>query len=213
MNDAIKMQLSAFVDGELPSAEAELLTRRLGQDAVLRQQAAQYLEIGRLVRGERTVSGIAGLSERVAVALEQEAPLKSDESSTMPTRWLRPAAGVAIAASVALLALTGLRQLDVQDTVATPPLGTAQLTDRADAYTEPLAIDVMDDRPGDLLMQYYLSHGDTSGELGANGILSRLVTLELRGGELVEVVPAGDAELESEAPGNDNDPSDSAKDP
>jgi hypothetical protein len=40
-----------------------------------------------------------------------------------------------------------------------------------------------------MLMQYYLSHGATSADLGANGILTRLVTLELREGELVEVVP------------------------
>jgi hypothetical protein len=38
-----------------------------------------------------------------------------------------------------------------------------------------------------MLTQYYLSHGATSADLGANGILTRLVTLELREGELVEV--------------------------
>jgi hypothetical protein len=37
-----------------------------------------------------------------------------------------------------------------------------------------------------MLTQYYLSHGATSADLGANGILTRLVTLELREGELVE---------------------------
>ena len=39
MNDAIKMQISAFVDGELPDNECELLLRRLSHDAELRQQA------------------------------------------------------------------------------------------------------------------------------------------------------------------------------
>jgi len=38
MNEAIKMQLSAFVDGELPENESELLLRRLSQDAELRQR-------------------------------------------------------------------------------------------------------------------------------------------------------------------------------
>ena len=37
MNDGIKMQISAFVDGELPDNEAELLLRRLSQDLDLRQ--------------------------------------------------------------------------------------------------------------------------------------------------------------------------------
>jgi negative regulator of sigma E activity len=44
------MQVSAFVDGELPENEAELLVRRLSQDAVLRQQVAEYLAIGRIRR-------------------------------------------------------------------------------------------------------------------------------------------------------------------
>ena len=50
MTDALKMQISAFVDGELPDNEAEFLLRRLSQDAGMRQQVAQYLEIGRMAR-------------------------------------------------------------------------------------------------------------------------------------------------------------------
>ena len=40
MNEALKMQISAFIDGELPENEAELLLRRLNQDAAMRQQVA-----------------------------------------------------------------------------------------------------------------------------------------------------------------------------
>ena len=57
MNEAIRMQLSAFVDGELPSNEAELLLRRMSQDVSLRQEVAEYLAIGRLIRAE---AGLAG---------------------------------------------------------------------------------------------------------------------------------------------------------
>ena len=70
MNDAIKMQISAFVDGELPQNEAELLLRRLCQDAELRQQAAEYLAMGRVMRGERVVAGLGMLRERVAAAID-----------------------------------------------------------------------------------------------------------------------------------------------
>ncbi len=214
MNDELKIQVSAFIDGELPAAEAELLTRRLGRDPELRQQAAEYLRIGRLLRGERSVPGSAGLAGRIAAALDGEQPLAEDAASiAVRSNWLRPAAGVAVAASVALLALAGIRQVDIgsPDNIAAP--GAAQLANSAaGAYTQPLAIDVMADRPGEMLMQYYLSHGETSGELGANGILSRLVTLELRGGELVEVAPADEAELESPAAEDDNTSTDSAQD-
>ena len=43
MNEALRMQISAFVDGELPDNESELLLRRLSQDAVLRQQVGHEL--------------------------------------------------------------------------------------------------------------------------------------------------------------------------
>lgn len=210
MNDALKLQISAFIDGELEATETEMLIRRLGQDAGLRQQAAAYLQIGRLLRGEQSIPEARDLAARIAAAVAAEAPLAAAESAPPPNRWLRPAAGFAIAASVALLALAGLRQLEVPELSAPVNSATAQLTE-ASSYTEPLAIDVMADRPGDMLMQYYLSHGETSGELGANGILSRLVALELRGGELVEVPATDDAALETAAPSDENQSAESSK--
>lgn len=204
MNDALKMQISAFVDGELPAAEAELLTRRLAQDADLRRQAERYLAIGRMLRGERELNGAAELRTRIAAAIEAE-PLPTAATPLPSPRWLRPASGVAIAASVAVLALVGLRQMDPADTVPAATPDTLVADDVS--YTEPSVSDVVADRPSDMLRQYYLSHGATSGELGANGILSRLVTLELRGGELVEV-PASDAAL----PATDDLPPDAQDD-
>lgn len=213
MSEELKIQVSAFIDGELPAAEAELLTRRLGRDAGLRRQAAKYLHIGQLMRGERNVPGISSLVARIAAKLNDDAQPATHESvESTSAGWLRPAAGVAIAASVALLALTGLRQLDLLDPADAVPTGATQLSADNGAYTEPLAIDVMADRPGEMLTQYYLSHGETSGELGANGILSRLVTLELRGGELVDVVAADDEGLEASAPEDDNEMSESGRD-
>ena len=70
MNDAIKMQISAFVDGELPENEAQLLLRRMSQDRQLRQQAATYLMIGRSLRGERSVAGMTTLRERISAAID-----------------------------------------------------------------------------------------------------------------------------------------------
>src|SRR5688572_2901525 len=113
MNDALKMQISAFVDDELPESETELLLRRLSQDALLRRQVAEYLRIGRLIRGEREVRGMGDLRNRIATALGEQpvdAPARPEKSRH---RLLKPVAGVAIAASVAALALVGLRQLDV----------------------------------------------------------------------------------------------------
>jgi len=204
MNDALKMQISAFVDGELPDSEAELLTRRLGRDAELRQQVERYLEIGRLMRGERTVAGAGGISARVSAALESEAPLAATAGASPGPAWMKPVAGVAIAASVAVLALMGLGQLDTSDTGQ--PVPTAAIAvDDGGSYTEPTASDAVPGRPGDRLLQFYRSHGQTAGELGTNGILSELVTLE----QLIEVAPGGGRPLESGDDDDDNTSGDS----
>ena len=72
MNDSLRMQISAFVDGELPENENELLLRRLSQDAALRQQVAQYLAIGRLIRRDHEIPGMSELRDRIAAALGEE---------------------------------------------------------------------------------------------------------------------------------------------
>ena len=82
MNDALKMQISAFVDGELPENESELLLRRLSQDVALRQKVAQYLEIGRLIRGEQELPGMGDLRDRIAAALGEE-PLQQPAESVL----------------------------------------------------------------------------------------------------------------------------------
>jgi sigma-E factor negative regulatory protein RseA len=206
MNDALKMQISAFVDDELPESETELLLRRLSQDAALRRQVADYLRIGRLIRGEREVRGMGDLRNRIATALGEQpvdTPARPEKSRH---RLLKPVAGVAIAASVAALALVGLRQLDVADPAATTadsavPPATAM---NSPGYTEPLPAEVLSGEPGEMLMQYYLSHGETTAGLGANGILTRLVTLDMREGELVEV-PPGQARTAAELPAGEQD--------
>lgn len=189
MNDALKMQVSAFVDGELAENETELLLRRLSQDAALRQLVSQYLAIGRAVRNEREVPGIGDLRGRIAAALGEEQPIeRAPVAAGTPSRWLRPVAGLAVAATVAGLALVGLQTLDV-DVTAGPEASVAKGVAEV-GYTEPTPAEALPERPAsETLRQYYVRHGETSSDLGPNGILTRLVTLELRRGELVEVEP------------------------
>ena len=112
MNDAIRMQISAFVDGELPDNEAELLLRRMCQDDELRQQAAEYLAMGRAMRGHSSVPGAERLRERITAALD-DTSLQAEFDAIQPTtrRYLRPVVGGAIAATVALAAIIGLQQV------------------------------------------------------------------------------------------------------
>lgn len=190
MNDALRMQVSAFVDGELAENETELLLRRLSQDAALRQLVAQYLAIGRGVRGEREIVGMVDLRGRIASALGEEQPIEAvPAAGGSPSRWLRPVAGVAVAATVAGLALVSLQTLEL-DGSARPEAAVAGDVVAGAGYTEPSPSEASSEQPAsETLRQYYVRHGETSSDLGPNGILTRFVTLELRRGELVEVEP------------------------
>ena len=181
------MQISAFVDGELPENESELLLRRLSQDVVLRRQVARYLEIGRLMRQEREVPGMDQLRGRIAVALGDAQVQPEDEQKVVGSALMTPTTGVAVAATVAALALVGLSQL--QGPVDSQLHRAVAIDDGPAAYTEPAVDQVLADQPNEMMMQYYLSHGDSASGLGPNGILTQAVTLELREGQLVEIEP------------------------
>jgi negative regulator of sigma E activity len=193
MNDAIRMQISAFVDGELPDAEADLLLRRMSQDAELRHKAAEYLEIGRALRGESNVKGIDRLLERIAAEIDDK-PLADDiaKPESVPARAIRPLVGVAVAASVAMIAIFGLQITPgIDNEVASDTAVVAESAEEP-GYTVPQQID-------DQLRQYYLSHGASSSELGANGMNARLVTLRLSEEGLSEEEVEGSDEADEPA--------------
>lgn len=194
MNDAIKTQISAFVDGELPDNEAELLLRRMSQDREMRQQAAEYLAMGRAIRGERTLPGMAALRDRIATAIDAESiPERPPAQRSPDSRYFRPLAGVAIAATVALAAIIGLQRIVSVD--ETPPAATvAESTGQS--YTVPMPAD-------DKLREYYLRHAASSSYIGAGSINARLVTLELPDGVVVETQTGAE---EADPDTDDEDP-------
>lgn len=108
MSDIIKEQLSAYLDGELPREEAGLLVRRLMQDPELQARWARYHTIGAVLKRQTPEHANAGLSRRVMTAIASETPARGQ--ARMPA-WLKPLAGVAIAASVAAVAVFGARSL------------------------------------------------------------------------------------------------------
>jgi len=195
MNDSIKTQISAYIDGELPANEAELLLRRMSQDSELRQKAAEYLAMGRVIRGERSVPGIENLRQRISDELDDKA---TQHEFTAPdsagSRYVRPLAGFAIAATVALVAIFGLqRTTGMTDINMTPGSDSASVAEVENngAYTVP-------DQADDQLRDYYMRHNASSSYFGAQSINARLVTLQLRDGVIVEsdheIVPADDDE-------------------
>ncbi len=163
MNEAIRMQLSAFVDGELPENEAELLLRRLSQDVELRQQVAEFMAIGRAMRGDVQPKGIDNLRGRVAAALDATPELENiADEMPVDDRLVRPMVGFAIAATVALVAIFGLRQMAGVEGATEEPIADI-------AITQP-PVD-------EILKQYRMMHDITQSESGANSINNRLSPL------------------------------------
>lgn len=106
MSEALNEQLSALVDDELDSAELPLLMRQLSGSEPLCGTLERYYLMRDAVRRELPVNGFSCLADRVASAIEEE-PLHTGRKRRGPSgQALRPAAGLAIAASVAVLAVS-----------------------------------------------------------------------------------------------------------
>jgi len=122
MSELLREQMSAFVDDALPSEETALLLRRLHEDAELTRAFACYHLIGATMRQEPDASSLA---ERVRTALRDETIAPSRQTRAWQ-RLLKPALGVAVAASVAVVAITALRVNDSGSTA--PVVSTAGMT-------------------------------------------------------------------------------------
>src|SRR5437868_2480521 len=120
MTDPVKEQLSACLDGELPEGELDLLLKRLARDSSLGQALGGYALIGEAMRSQRPVIASSGFATRVSAAVAAEAGSSSQISrssariSPAAIRWLRPMAGVAIAAGVAAVAVVSLQPASLQ---------------------------------------------------------------------------------------------------
>lgn len=183
MNDAIKMQLSAFVDGELPENEAELLLRRMSQDAELRRDVAEYMAIGRLIRGEAGLPGADRLHERVAAEIDERPVDVSVLKDVVRASWVtRPLAGGAIAVTVALIGILALRNNGLEEPQIAAPVPVA-------SESVP-TLNAAQERQ----RQFFLNHAETSSEHGANGVNSRVVSL--RFSEELVGFPDSDQDLE-----------------
>ena len=192
MNDPIKEQLSAFLDGELPPQEAELLLRRLERDSQpVGRTCGRYLMIGEAMRGATGGIATAGFAARVsaAVAGETLAPMGRRRGSEVARAWLRPAAGLGIAASVAAVAILGLRaqapdQAPVLTAMETEPAVTRSLESNAAGDGVPAAVSSYvvpasfgPDRPlvATRLTNYVVAHSEFSSPLGRRNMLTGLL--------------------------------------
>lgn len=108
MSELLNEQVSAGVDDELDPGEAALLLRRLASDAGLRQRWQRYHLISDALKNHLPARLPVNLAARIAEGIAAQPTLSQRRQ---PARWLRPLAGFAIAASVATVAVLGMRSL------------------------------------------------------------------------------------------------------
>src|SRR5579864_2983427 len=118
MSEQIREQVSAFLDGELPNSETELLLKRLTRDGELRESFGRYALIGEAIRGTSRGLLTKGFSGRVNLAIDGEpVPANGHAPQLRASRWWRPFAGAAVAAGVAAVAVVALQQRAVAPTL------------------------------------------------------------------------------------------------
>lgn len=137
-----RSQLSALVDGELSKEDSAFLLRRLGNDGGLLSQWQRYHVVRACLQQSSALALQQGesLQQRVSAALTQEPSLADGLAQRVARRWLQPAAGAAIAASVAVVAVLGLN-LDRQtgEAPAELPAFTSQSTAMDRLFAQPTA--------------------------------------------------------------------------
>jgi sigma-E factor negative regulatory protein RseA len=198
MSEQIREQVSAFLDGELPNTETELLLKRLTRDGELRESFGRYALIGEALRGAGPHILTRSFASRVNLVIDGEpAHAAAHAQQARATRWWRPLAGVTVAAGVATVAIVALQQraispgvqavsapsiqkLAAQNAVAAPTASGAQGGGggprEALSYTVP---SISADAPASIaparLTNYMFAHSKYSSGLGQRGVLADLL--------------------------------------
>jgi sigma-E factor negative regulatory protein RseA len=138
MSEQIREQVSAFLDGELPNSETELLLKRLTRDEELRESFGRYALIGEAVRGSSVSLRTRGFAGRVNLAIDGETlPADAQARKVRAPHWWRPFAGATIAAGVAAVAVVALQQRAVAPTLRPVTAQNAVVSQGAGAVPTP----------------------------------------------------------------------------
>ena len=180
MKDKLHEQLSALVDDELTESEQALLTRRIGTDADLQRCLSRYQLISDTLRHQLPDRVDLAFTARVQAAVRGEAM----QTSVAPgnrrlATLLKPLAGLAVAASVAVVAVLSLQSVREEPAslpaVASAPPSTDFI--RADTAPEP-AVRPRIDKNLDI---YLVNHNEYAANRGMQGMMpyARIVSHEM----------------------------------
>jgi negative regulator of sigma E activity len=201
-------QLSALLDGELPAPEVDLALRRVTRDPELRATAIRYCLITDVIRGDLPTHCSLDLVDRVAQSMDSEpepaaATVATPPAATAPAsaagRWARRLGGLAVAASVAGLAIVSLQTGDPENASQPELVVVPDAAVPAPAFAQPRSIARSAGNP-DRLVSYYVSHVERVAPVGVQTGFSRIVMSEER------VSRPREAERDSEAERREDKP-------
>jgi sigma-E factor negative regulatory protein RseA len=181
-------QLSAFLDGELPDAEVAMVLRRVARDEDLKAVALRYSLIGDVLRDELPLGHPADLVGRVRAQLD-EMPTPAAQAPQRPNRVARVGGGLAVAASVAMVALFALPG---REQSAPPPVLTASEI-ASPAPEQRMMIQPVYTRAAgggpDRLTRYYVNHTEYAPAMSGRGALTRIIVIQPEAAAVAEDQP------------------------
>ena len=168
MKDTLNEQISALVDDELDPNEQALLLRQLSRDESLRRQFARYQLASDALRDTLPDQIDPEFHTRIQDALQDEATPQAAATQHLQ-RLYKPVAGLAIAASVAVVAVLSLQAVhqstDTTPTVASAPAHTDFIRAEGQSPEDRTATPARD------LDAYLVNHNEFAVNRGMRGIL------------------------------------------
>jgi negative regulator of sigma E activity len=210
----------------LPPAELDLLLKRVGREAELRAAIGRYSLIGEAMRAERPAVASRDFASKVMAAVAAEpaqlpqpnvfpehvpapvrapaAAVRAPRISPAVIRYSRPAAGMAIAAGVAAVAVLTMQPAVQQSpgqsaaplVAANRPAANepaiAAADDPESSYVVPTSTKVSAFIPATRLTNYVVAHSEYSSPLGRRSVLSGVLADD----EEAQALESGEAEVQ-----------------
>jgi sigma-E factor negative regulatory protein RseA len=170
MADKSVEQLSVLVDGEFEEWELEFAARRLAGDPVLKTRWEAYHLISDALRNNLPDAIDPRFAERVNAMLAAENPLSTSTKPTVPS-WYKPVAGLAVAASVGVLAVA---LWSLRPDGSLPAVGSNLATNTASVNPPVSLPPSADDSAPDSrhrLNSYLANHNEYASMNSVNGVL------------------------------------------
>jgi len=174
MSERIKEHLSALLDDELAMGEAVRLVDDVVDNDEARNTLARYQLISAGFRGEWAEPRTLMVSDLVRHKLDHEPTVLAPKRRPSMRKWTRGAAGLAIAASVAAIAVALYMQLMPPVVSQETEIAQAPQTERipvmtVDARESAPPIDRQTNR--DRLGRYLIEHNEFATRGGASGFM------------------------------------------